>query len=191
MPTRAEVSDVANAVYDSTDAVMLSAESAVGEYPAEAVAAMARICLGAEQDPATRTSNHRMTEDFAEVDETIALSAMYAANHLKGVKAIICMTESGATPLLMSRIRSPLPIFAFSRHERTQNRVTIYRNVQTIPFYSDKIPNEEVNAQAVDQLVKQGVVKEGDLVIITKGDYVNAQGGTNTMKLVCVGKPIL
>lgn len=191
MPTRAEVSDVANAVYDSTDAVMLSAESAVGEYPAEAVAAMARICLGAEQAPETKTSKHRMAEDFTEIDETIALSAMYAANHLKGVKALICMTESGATPLLMSRIRSPLPIFAFSRHERTQNRVTIYRSVHTVPFDSAEIPNDEVNAKAVSKLVAHGIVSEGDLVIITKGDYVNAQGGTNTMKVVKVGGKVL
>jgi pyruvate kinase len=190
MPTRAEVSDVANAVFDSTDAVMLSAESAVGEYPAEAVKAMARICLGAEQDPATRISKHRMDEGFSNIDETIALSAMYAANHLKGVKALICMTESGATPLLMSRIRSPLPIFAFSRHTRTQNRVTIYRSVHTVPFDSDTIPNDEVNARAVKKLKEFGVLQDGDFVIITKGDYVNAQGGTNTMKIVQVGTHI-
>ncbi|MCG8610511.1 MAG: pyruvate kinase [Pseudomonadales bacterium] len=191
MPTRAEVSDVANAVFDSTDAVMLSAESAVGEYPAEAVAAMARICLGAERDPATRKSKHRLDEAFHRVDEAIALSAMYAANHLDGVKAIICMTETGATPLLMSRIRSALPIFAFSRHSATQNRVTIYRSVHTIPFDSTTIANEAVNATAVQALKDQGIVTDGDLVIITKGDYVNAQGGTNTMKIVRVGSEVL
>lgn len=190
MPTRAEVSDVANAVFDSTDAVMLSAESAVGEYPTEAVAAMARICLGAEVDPATRISKHRLDENFHRIDETIALSAMYAANHLQGVRAIICMTETGATPLLMSRIRSPLPIFAFSRHEATQNRVVIYRNVHSIAFDSARIESHEVNQQAVDILKAKGVVEDGDLVVITKGDYINAQGGTNTMKVVRVGETI-
>ncbi len=190
MPTRAEVSDVANAVFDSTDAVMLSAESAVGEYPTEAVVAMARICLGAEKDPATRISKHRLEESFHQIDETIALSAMYAANHLQGVKAIICMTETGATPLLMSRIRSPLPIFAYSRHEATQNRVVIYRNVHSVAFDSAMIETHQVNQVAIDLLKERGVVNDGDLVVVTKGDYINAQGGTNTMKVVRVGETI-
>ncbi|SUV85289.1 pyruvate kinase [Bordetella pertussis] len=106
MPTRAEVSDVANAVLDYTDAVMLSAESASGQYPIEAVAAMARVCLGAEKHPTTTHSHHRLGETFTRCDETIALAAMYAANHFPGVKAIIALTESGHTPLIMSRIRS-------------------------------------------------------------------------------------
>jgi len=124
------------------------------------------------------------------VDEAIALSAMYAANHLDGVQAIICMTETGATPLLMSRIKSSLPIFAFSRHTQTQNRVTMYRGVQTVPFDSQALPNEEINALAVAELMKMGVVEDGALVVMTKGDYVNAQGGTNTMKIVRVGSQI-
>ncbi len=127
MPTRAEVSDVANAVMDYTDAVMLSAETAVGDYPKEAVEAMVRICLGAERHPSMHQSKHRIHESMSRVDEAIALSAMYAANHLQGVTAIICMTETGATPLLMSRIKSSLPIFAYSRHPATQHRVALYR----------------------------------------------------------------
>lgn len=190
MPTRAEVSDVANAVFDYTDAVMLSAETAVGDYPVEAVEAMVRICIGAERHPSTHTSGHRMHESMELVDEAIALSAMYAANHLDGVQAIICMTETGATPLLMSRLKSSLPIFAFSRHTKTQNRVTMYRGVQTVPFDSQALPNEEINALAVAELVKMGVVEDGALVVMTKGDYVNAQGGTNTMKIVRVGSQI-
>ncbi|ABC27341.1 pyruvate kinase [Hahella chejuensis KCTC 2396] len=190
MPTRAEVSDIANAVLDYTDAVMLSAESAVGQYPAQAVEAMARICVGAEKHPSTHQSKHRIHEGMARIDESIALSAMYAANHLKGVKAIICMTETGATPLLMSRIKSPLPIYAFSRHHETQHKVVLYRGVQTIPFDSDQHPNEEINQLVVNELVKRNVVTDGDLVILTKGDYVNAQGGTNTMKIVRVGGSI-
>lgn len=190
MPTRAEVSDVANAVMDYTDAVMLSAETAVGDYPREAVEAMVRICLGAEKHPSMAQSKHRINETMARVDEAIALSAMYAANHLEGISALICMTETGATPLLMSRIKSCLPIFALSRHPSTQHRVSMYRGVQTVPFDTTAIPNHETNAQAVAKLVELGIVQEGDLVIITKGDYADAQGGTNTMKIVRVGQEI-
>ena len=190
MPTRAEVSDVANAVMDYTDAVMLSAETAVGDYPAEAVQAMVRICLGAETHPSMHQSQHRIHESMEHIDEAVALSAMYAANHLKGVTAIICMTESGATPRLMSRIKSSLPIFAFSRHESTQHRVVLFRGVHTIPFDSLTIPNEQTNAIAVSGLVKRGMVQEGDLIVMTKGDYANAQGGTNTMKVVRAGVEI-
>lgn len=190
MPTRAEVSDVANTVMDYTDAVMLSAETAVGDYPREAVEAMVRICLGAEKHPSMHQSKHRIHESMGRVDEAIALSAMYAANHLQGVAAIICMTETGATPRLMSRIKSSLPIFAFSRHHSTQHRMALFRGVQTVPFDTVQIPNEQTNARAVQELVHRGVVKAGDLVVITKGDYVNAQGGTNTMKIVQVGSDI-
>ena len=190
MPTRAEVSDVANAVMDYTDAVMLSAETAVGDYPTEAVEAMVRICMGAEKHPSMHQSKHRIHESMEHVDEAIALSAMYAANHLDGVTSIICMSETGATPLLMSRIKSSLPIFTFSRNHSTQHRVTMFRGVQTVPFDSATIPPEQTNSRAVAELVRMGAVKEGDLVVITKGDYVNAQGGTNTMKIVRVGADI-
>lgn len=119
MPTRAEVFDVANAVLDGTDAVMLSAETAAGAYPVQTVEAMARIIAGAERHPQAQRSKHRMDEVFQRIDETIALSAMYAANHLEGVKAIISLTETGDTPRLMSRIRSHLPIYACSGNLRT------------------------------------------------------------------------
>src|SRR5690606_21433666 len=190
MPTRAEVSDVANAVMDYTDAVMLSAETAVGDYPIEAVEAMVRICMGAERHPSMHQSKHRINESMEKVDEAIALSAMYAANHLQGVTAIICLTETGATPLLMSRIKSSLPIFAFSRHHSTQHRVALFRGVQTVPFDSAEHANEQVNALALSELASRGVVKDGDLVIVTKGDYVNAQGGTNTLKIVRAGTDV-
>lgn len=187
MPTRAEVSDVANAVFDYTDAVMLSAETAIGQYPAAAVEAMARICVGAEKNPATHRSKHRIHQPMTRIDEAIALSAMYAANHLEGVKAIICMTETGATPLIMSRIKSPLPIYAFSRYPATQYKVALYRGVQTVAFDAEKMPADEVNARAVAELERLGVVSKGDLVLISKGDYANAQGGTNSVKIVQVG----
>ena len=190
MPTRAEVFDVANAVLDGTDAVMLSAETAAGEYPVETVEAMVRVIVGAEKNRLSQVSKHRMDETFERIDESIALAAMYTANHLKGVKAIIAMTESGATPLLMSRIRSGIPIFAYSARPKTQTRVALYRGVKTIPFDISEMENSSVNQLAVQKLVDRGDVVEGDIVLITKGDYVNALGGTNTMKIVKVGGTI-
>ena len=186
MPTRAEVSDVANAVLDYTDAVMLSAETAAGDYPVEAVAAMTRIIEGAERQPLAKRSKHRLYEDFTFVDETIALSAMYAANHLQGVKAIIALTESGSTPRLMSRLRTDVPIFAYCRREDTQNRVALYRGVETVPFYADQMQPEAITPAAIRILKGRGVLEEGDIVILTRGDYLNAEGGTNTMKIVRV-----
>jgi pyruvate kinase len=190
MPTRAEVSDVANAVLDGTDAVMLSAETAVGDYPEQTVTAMARVCLGAEKHPSVHRSSHRINLSIKAIDECIAMSAMYAANHLQGVKAIICMTQTGQTPLLMSRISSGLPIFAFSSRPETQRRVCLYRGVITHPFDSELINNAQVNQEAVNQLQKLGIVAEGDIVLISKGDYVKAHGGTNTLKVVRVGHKI-
>ena len=122
LPTRAEVFDVANAVLDGTDAVMLSAETAAGHYPVETVEAMARIIIGAEQDSSTQTSSHRLNRCFLAVDETMAMCAMYAANHMPAIKAIICLTESGNTTLLMSRISSGIPIIALTSHPKTTRR---------------------------------------------------------------------
>ena len=190
MPTRAEVFDVANAVLDGTDAVMLSAETAAGEYPVETVEAMVRVIVGAEKNRLSQVSKHRMDETFERIDESIALAAMYTANHLKGVRAIIAMTESGATPLLMSRIRPGIPIFAYSARPKTQTRVALYRGVKTIPCDISEMENSSVNQLAVQKLVDRGDVVEGDIVLITKGDYVNALGGTNTMKIVKVGGTI-
>jgi pyruvate kinase len=190
MPTRAEVSDVANAVFDHTDAVMLSAETAAGQYPVQAVEAMDRICLGAESSRNLAKSGHRLNEQFDNIDETVALAAIYTANHLDGVKAIVCMTESGATPRQATRLRTSLPVFALSDNPATQTKVAMYRNVHTIPFSSSKMLANEINQRAIDEVVKAGCASEGDLVVVTKGDYVNAQGGTNTLKIVRVGDKI-
>ncbi|MBD1550934.1 pyruvate kinase [Pseudomonas typographi] len=191
MPTRAEVSDVANAVLDYTDAVMLSAESAAGAYPIEAVKAMARVCLGAEKHPTSKKSSHRLYTQFDRCDESIALAAMYTANHFPRVKAIIALTESGYTPLIMSRIRSSVPIFAFSPHRETQARVALFRGVYTIPFDPAALPLGEVSQAAVDELLKRGLVEQGDWVILTKGDSYHTVGGTNGMKLLHVGDPLV
>lgn len=152
MPTRAEVMDVANAVLDGTDAVMLSAETAAGDFPEETVKAMAEVCLGAESHPSVQVSKHRLDQQFTTIEETIALSTMYAANHLDGVKAIIALTESGATPQMMSRISSALPIFAMSRHEVTLAKMALYRGVQPVYFDSTAHAPEAVAQKALETL---------------------------------------
>jgi pyruvate kinase len=186
IPTRAEVSDVANAVLDGTDAVMLSQETAVGKYPDKAVAAMHRICLGAEKNPIATRSRHRMDMQFTQVDEAIAMATMYTANHL-AITAIIALTESGLTPLWMSRVRSSIPIYGLSRHVSTQRRMTLYRSVYPIMFDVIHTDRRIVNQSAVAALQSRGIIKDGDLVIITKGDFIGVHGCTNSMKIVTVG----
>ncbi|HHC73422.1 MAG TPA: pyruvate kinase [Thiotrichales bacterium] len=186
IPTRAEVFDVANAVLDGTDAVMLSAETAAGKYPAQAVAAMDRVCKSAEKQPLARISHHRLNTQFQRIDEAIAMATMYAANHL-GVKAIAALTESGSTTLWMSRISSSIPIYALTGHVTTRRKVTLYRGVYPVSFDSTSTSHAEVNQEAVDELVRRGAVRDGDLVIITKGDLMGVMGGTNAMKILRVG----
>lgn len=186
VPTRAEVSDVANAVLDGTDAVMLSAETATGDHPAKVVATMSRICLSAEKSPRTQTSRHRMEWHFKRVDQAIAMATMYTANHLT-ISAIISLTESGATPLMMSRIRSGIPIFALSRDNLTRGKMTLYRGVYPISFDVTQLKPTEINFASVDALQKLGYLHLGELVILTKGDHMGVHGGTNAMKIVQVG----
>lgn len=186
-PTRAEVFDVANAVLDGTDAVMCSAETAAGDYPIETVNTMVSVCLGAEKHRKATRSRHRLDLEFKHVDEAIAMSTMYAANHLKGVKAIVCVTESGSTPLWMSRISSGIPIFALTRHIETARKVTLYRGVEPLFLDVTSVAPDQVNRLAVDELKKRGIVSDGDLVIISKGDHLGVHGGTNRMKIVSVG----
>jgi len=188
MPTRAEVSDVSNAVMDGTDAVMLSAESAVGKYPVKAVETMAEIIQGAEKYQLAHSRiRHRVEGNFRGTDEAIAMAVMYTANHLK-VRAIVALTESGSTPQWMSRIRSDIPIYAFTRHEYTRRRVTLYRGVYPVPF---DITATEAHAHALyqaifEQLLKRQLVSIGDLVILTKGELSGVSGGTNSMLILKV-----
>jgi len=186
MPTRAEVMDVANAVLDGTDAVMLSAETAAGDFPEETVQAMSGVCLGAEKHPSVQISKHRLDASFVSAEETIALSTMYAANHLKSVKAIVALTESGATPQLMSRISSALPIFALSRHDVTLAKMALYRGVQPVHFDSTQFGAEELASKALESLSAAGYLKSGDMVLMTKGDSMETIGGTNTCKVLIV-----
>jgi len=188
MPTRAEVMDVANAVLDGTDAVMLSAETAAGKYPVETVKAMVNVCLGAEKQDSVNTSNHRIELMFSEVSETIALSAMYAANHLDGVKAIISLTESGQTSKIMSRISSGLPIYSLSRHGKTLGKTAIYRGVYPVAFDSTASKNESLANDILAEVSKQGDLKVGDIVILTHGDLMETVGASNTLKVLKVTK---
>jgi pyruvate kinase len=187
IPTRAEVFDVANAVIDGTDAVMLSAETAAGQYPATVIEAMDRICAGAERQRPRLASERRMNMHVKRVDEAIARATMYTANSL-GVKAIVTLTESGATPLWMSRIRSGIPIYAMTRHVETRRKVTLYRGVYPVSFDVTSTDHATVNKEAIDELVRRGAVRDGDLVIITKGDLMGVHGGTNAMKIIKVGE---
>lgn len=185
-PTRAEVSDVANAVLDGTDAVMLSAETAAGRFPDRAVAAMARVCLEAEKYPRMRQSDHRNDERFHKIDEAIAMSAMYIANHLP-VRAIGALTETGHTPLWMSRISSGIPIFALTAHEKTCRRVTLLRGVYPISFSEKGISDHAVlNKAIVEEFLKRKLVNQDDLVILTKGDLTGHSGATNALKISSV-----
>src|SRR5690606_22396659 len=181
LPTRTEVSDVANAVLDYTDAVMLSGETASGRYPVAAVQAMARVCLGAEKHPISSVSHHRLGQTFQRRDETIALSAMYAANHYPGIKAIVSLTESGHTPLIMSRIRSSVPIYAFSRNEDTLLRMSMVRGVQAVAFDARSVALEALPEAVAVELMKRKVVEPGDWIILTRGELEAEAGGTNTM----------
>ncbi len=187
IPTRAEVFDVANAVLDGTDAVMLSGETAVGVDPANVIRAMSRVCLGAEKDKKSRLSRHRIDDTFHSTEEGIAMSAMYLGNHMP-IRAIIALTESGRTPLLMSRIRSGIPIFAVSRRLETCRRMAMYRGVYPHHFDFYKLPYERVNKEVINYLRDHHFLDDGDLVIITKGDVIGEGGGTNVLKVLRVGE---
>ncbi len=186
IPTRAEVSDVSNAVMDGTDAVMLSGETAMGLHPIKAVQAMAEVCEGAETFQLRQSmTRHRVGDYFERVDEAIAMATMYTANHLK-VRAIIALTESGSTALWMSRIRSDIPIYAYTPHERTARRVTMYRGVFPIPFDIQTTELRRLYQDVFNSLLGRALVEVGDLVIITKGDLDGVSGSTNAMKIITV-----
>ncbi len=187
IPTRAEVFDVANAVLDGTDAVMLSGETAMGDHPIRVVEAVSRVCLGAEKEKTNKISGHRVELEWENIDETIAMATMYAANHLKGIKAIACLTESGSTPLLMSRIRSGIPIFALTRLERTQRKMALYRGVEAIQFDPTVLARLDVNRLAIEEIKNFIELDDGDLVLLTKGDHMGILGGTNALKILKVG----
>ena len=183
-PTRAEVADVSNAVMDGTDAVMLSAETAIGVDPIAVISTMSDVCRGAEKYTLPKGRNaYRIDDAFQSIDESIAMAVMYTANHF-AVKAIIALTESGSTPLWMSRIRSDIPIYALTPHKACRRRVTLYRGVYPISF-----PSMEYDASLSDEaifslILKKNFVHEGDSVILTRGSMDGLSGGTNSMRIL-------
>lgn len=185
-PTRAEVSDVANAVMDGTDAVMLSAETAVGKFPVDAVQTMANVCVGAEKHETQRTTVYFRDEDrFDLVDQAIAMAVMYTANHMS-VKAIIALTESGSTALWMSRQRTDIPIYALTRHEGSRRRVTLYRGVYPVSFDVVNVERERIQSAAMESLVRSGDLVPDELVLFTHGQQEGVAGATNTMQILTV-----
>lgn len=189
IPTRAEVFDVANSIYDGTDVIMLSAETASGKYPIKAIEAMHRVCVEAEKQPKVRVSRHRVDDQFERVDEAIAMSAMYLANHTK-IHGIAALTESGSTTLWMSRISSGIPIFALSPHQETLGKVTLYRGVFPVLFIHDLSDHAEVNRAIIAELKRRRVAADGDIFIITQGDLEGIPGGTNALKVITVGQDL-
>ena len=185
IPTRAEVFDVANSVLDGTDAVMLSGETAVGKYPAKTVKAMGRICEHAELQRLALVSDHRLDLVFGRVDEAIAMATMYTANHLK-MNAIASMTESGATVLWMSRISSGIPIYALTPRLETLSKVTLYRGVYPVRADFTDLAPMDVTLGVVDLLKSKNIVESGDRIVLTRGDDLGDQGGSNIMKIVSV-----
>jgi len=186
VPTRAEVSDVANAVLDGTDAVMTSAETASGKYPVETVEMMAAICIEAEQSEYNKLDADFLNVRFTRIDQSIAYGALFTAHHLR-VKAIVALTESGSTALWMSRHSIDTPIVALTPSTTTQRKAALYRNVRAYQLMQDA-PTDVVLRGAEDLLVQQGIAKKGDMIVVTWGAPMGKVGGTNALRIVKVGE---
>ena len=183
-PTRAEMTDVSNAVLDGTDAVMLSAETAVGNYPVETVQAMDEVCKGAETYHQTISGKDEFEySELQYVDHAIALSSMSIARNME-IKAIVTLTESGSTALMLSRIRSEIPVYAFTRNKDTQRRVALYRGVISHPYPFNVDRMEDVLPEVRKELLNLNLVNAGDLIIITSGSPVKVSGGTNSLRII-------
>jgi pyruvate kinase len=187
IPTRAEVSDVANAVLDGTDAVMLSAESASGQYPVETVEAMVRICREAEKSAEVKLDREFLDRIFTRVDQSIAMAALFTAHHLK-VKCIASLTQSGSTALWMSRLNSGVPIYALTPEKATLTKCALMRDVRPFTLAYEGHDREKLLHEAERVLLEQKVVELGDLVVLTMGEPIGQSGGTNTMKIVRIGE---
>ena len=189
VPTRAEVSDCANAVLDGTDAVMLSAESASGQFPVEAVEAMVRICIETDKsmDADVKLDQEFMNRVFTRIDQAIAMSVLFTAHHLK-VKAIVALTQSGSTALWMSRLNSGVPIYALTPDPETFTKLALFRDTRTFLMPQHSHDRDKLLAESEAHLLAAGVVEQGDLIIITIGEPIGKTGGTNTLKIVRVGE---
>ena len=187
VPTRAEVSDVANAVLDGTDAVMLSAETAAGKYPVEVVESMARICVEAERSAEVTLDREFLDRVFTRIDQSIAMAAIWTAHHLK-VKAIAALTQSGSTALWMSRLNCGVPIYALTPDAESVGRMVLYRGVCPLLMNQQHTDRDLLLAEAEQLLIDRGVVEKGDLIALTIGEPIGSTGGTNTLKIVRVGE---
>lgn len=187
VPTRAEVSDVANAVLDGTDAVMLSAETAAGKYPVETVESMARICVEAERSTEVTLDREFLDRVFTRIDQSIAMAAIWTAHHLK-VKAIAALTQSGSTALWMSRMNCGVPIYALTPDVSALSRMALYREVRPLLMRQQHTDRDQLLAEAESLLIERGVVQLGDLIVLTIGEPIGFVGGTNTLKIVRVGE---
>ena len=187
VPTRAEVSDVANAVLDGTDAVMLSAETASGKYPVETVEAMARVCLEAEKSTEVTLDRDFLDRVFTRIDQSIAMAALFTAYHLK-VKAIAALTQSGSTALWVSRLNSGVPVYALTPEITTRYKLSLFRSVFPLMLQYQGDNRETLVRLAEDKLLQAGYVEPGDLIVIAFGEPIGVPGGTNTMKIVRVGE---
>ncbi len=187
VPTRAEVSDVANAVLDGTDAVMLSAETAAGKYPVQTVEAMARVCLEAEKSTDLALDREFLNRVFTRVDQSIAMGALFTAFHLK-VKCIAALTQSGSTALWMSRLNCGVPIYALTPEIATRYRLSLFRDVYPLMINHYTANRDQLLREAEEALKAHGVVSDGDLIVLTIGEPIGKSGGTNTMKIVRVGE---
>ena len=185
VPTRAEVSDVANAVLDGTDAVMLSAETASGRYPVETIEAMSQICVEAERYDVGELDRDFFNRTFTRIDQSVAMAALFTAHHLR-VKAIAALTQSGSTALWISRHNCGCAIFALTPEVASQRKMALYRNVH--PLYLEQgADRDQVLHAAEDLLLEKGQVQRGDLIVLTIGEPMGKSGGTNAMKIVRVG----
>ncbi len=186
IPTRAEVLDVANAVIDGTDAVMLSAETAVGRHPVRVIEAMERICAGAERHMEQSVPEQQLNVRFERIDQAIAMAAMFTAAHVS-IQAIIALTESGSTAQWLSRVRTAVPIFALSPNRKSLRKMRLFRNVYPLKFEHSEVTNSQLEQAAVSRVAEYGAIGDGDRVLVTLGDVTGLMGGTNTLKLLQVG----
>lgn len=186
VPTRAEVSDVANAVLDGTDAVMCSAETASGMYPVETIKAMDRVCIEAEKSAEISLDKEFLNRTFTKIDQSVAMAALFAAHHLK-VKVIAALTQSGSTALWMSRLNAGVPIYALTPSDETRRRLALYRDVRTLMIGYETEDRDALLRAAEAKLLEAGVVEIGDTIVLTIGEPIGKSGGTNTLKIVKVG----
>jgi len=186
VPTRAEVSDVANAVLDGTDAVMLSAETATGKYPLEAVQAMHNVCVEAEHEQSLQSNHSIDIRKFKKIDESMAMAAIYISDHLP-IKAIAALTKSGATALWVSRSNVSVPIYALSTDPLTRRRLKLYRGVYPFILNEDSLDINKILSFVESSLIDHKVVTVGDLILVTFGDIIGKVGSTNTIKALLVG----